>query len=103
MNILNGTEAFTAMSAGQKIECRHVGSDLDFDDIRNFPATVFVDQDYAFRIAVIYMMIGAMQVPEAVKDVPAKGVQCFSPSLLTTELSKAFKWRNSDSDLIFRI
>lgn len=99
MNILNGTEAFTAMSAGQKIECRHVGSDLDFDDIRNFSATVFVDQDYAFRIAVIYMMIGAMQVPEAVKDVPAKGVQCFSPSLLTTELSKAFKWRNSDSDL----
>ena len=100
MNILNGTEAFTAMSAGQKIECRHVGSDLDFDDICNFPATVFVDQDYAFRIAVIYMMIGAMQVPEAVKDVPAKGVQCFSPSLLTAELSKAFKWRNSDSDLV---
>ena len=100
MNILNGTEAFTAMSAGQKIECRHVGSDLDFDDIRNFSATVFVDQDYAFRIAVIYMMIGAMQVPEAVKDTPAKGVQCFSPSLLTAELSKAFKWRNSDSDLI---
>lgn len=100
MNILNGTEAFTAMSAGQKIECRHVGSDLDFDDIRNFSATVFVDQDYEFRIAVIYMMIGAMQVPEAVKDVPAKGVQCFSPSLLTAELSKAFKWRNSDSDLV---
>lgn len=100
MNILNGTEAFTAMSAGQKIECRHVGSDLDFDDIRNFSATVFIDQDHEFRIAVIYMMIGAMQVPEAVKDIPAKGVQCFSPSLLTAELSKAFKWRNSDSDLI---
>ena len=99
MNILNGTEAFTAMSAGQKIECRHVGSDLDFDDIRNFSATVFIDQDHEFRIAVIYMMIGAMQVPEAVKDTPAKGVQCFCPSLLTTELSKAFKWRNSDSDL----
>ena len=100
MNILNGTEAFTAMSAGQKIECRHVGSDLDFDDIRNFSATVFIDQDHEFRIAVIYMMIGAMQVPEAVKDTPAKGVQCFSPSLLTAELSKAFKWRNSDSDLV---
>ena len=100
MNILNGIEAFTAMSAGQKIECRHVGSDLDFDDIRNFHAPVFIDQDYEFRIAVIYMMIGAMQVPEAVKDTPAKGVQCFSPSLLTAELSKAFKWRNSDSDLI---
>ena len=100
MNILNGTQAFEAMSAGQKIECRHVGSDLDFDDICNFSATVFIDQDHEFRIAVIYMMIGAMQVPEAVKDTPAKGVQCFSPSLLTAELSKAFKWRNSDSDLI---
>lgn len=100
MNILNGTQAFEAMSAGQKIECRHVASNLDFDDIRNFSATVFVDQDYEFRIAVIYMMIGVMQVPEAVKDTPAKGVQCFSPSLLTAELSKAFKWRNSDSDLV---
>lgn len=98
--ILSGTQAFEAMSAGQKIECRHVGSDLDFDDIRNFSATVFINQDYEFRIAVIYMMIGAMQVPEAVKDIPAKGVQCFSPSLLTAELSKAFKWRNSDSDLV---
>ena len=98
--ILSGTQAFEAMSAGQTIECRHVGSDLDFDDIRNFSATVFIDQDHEFRIAVIYMMIGAMQVPEAVKDTPAKGVQCFSPSLLTAELSKAFKWRNSDSDLV---
>lgn len=99
MNILNGTEAFTEMSAGQKIECRHVESKLDFDDIRNFPATVFIDPSFEFRVAVVYMLIGAMHVPEAVKDAPAKGVQCFSPSVLTAELSKAFKWRNSDSDL----
>ena len=99
MNILNGTEAFEAMSAGQKIEARHAGSDLDFDEIRNFPATVFIDQDYEFRIAVIYMTIGLMQVPEAIKDAPAKGTVCFAPSLLTSELSKSFKWKNSESDL----
>lgn len=99
MNFLNGTKAFEAMSAGQKIECRHVISTLDFDEIRNFPATVFFDQDYEFRIAVIYMTIGLMQVPEAVKDAPAKGTLCFAPSLLTTERSKSFKLKNSESDL----
>ena len=97
--ILSGTEAFEAMSAGQKIEARHAGSDLDFDEICNFPATVFIDQDYEFRIAVVYMTIGLMQVPEAIKEAPAKGTLCFAPSLLTTELSKSFKWKNSESDL----
>ena len=99
MIILNGQEAFAAMAAGQQIECRHVGSDLDFDSIRNFPATVFIEADYEFRIAVVYMTIGTMQVPEAISEAPAKGTQCFAPSLLTTELSKSFKWKNSGSDL----
>ena len=99
MNILNGTEAFAAMTSGQKIECRFIESDHDFDDIRNFPATVLIDADYEFRIAVVYMKIGSMQVPESIKDAPAKGIQCFVPSVLTEVLSKAFKWKNSDSDL----
>ena len=99
MNILNGTEAFAAMSAGQKIECRHVSSDLDFDEIRNFPATVFIDQDYEFRIAVVYMTIGSMLVPESIIECPSKGTLCFTPSILTAELSKGFKWKNSDADL----
>ena len=99
MIILNGQEAFAAMAAGQNIECRHTGSDLDFDSIRNFPATVFFDPDHEFRIAVVYMTIGTMQVPEAISEAPAKGTPCFSPSLLTSELSKSFKWKNSASDL----
>ncbi|WP_180176043.1 hypothetical protein [Acinetobacter sp. YH12025] len=99
MIILNGQEAFSAMAAGQNIECRHTGSDLDFDSIRNFPATVFFDPNHEFRIAVIYMTIGTMQVPEAISEAPAKGTPCFAPSLLTAELSKAFKWKNSESDL----
>lgn len=99
MKILTGNEAFAAMTAGQKIECRHAGSDLDFDEIRNFPATVFIDPDYAFRIAVTYMMIGTMQVPESIIECPGKGAQCYTPSILTAELSKSFKWKNTDADL----
>ena len=98
-NILNGTEAFAAMTSGQQIECRVIESDHDFGDIHNFPATVLIDAGYEFRIAVVYMKIGSMQVPESIKDAPAKGIQCFVPSVLTEVLSKAFKWKNSDSDL----
>lgn len=99
MKILTGNEAFAAMAAGQKIECRHAESNLDFDDIRNFPATVFIDTAYEFRIAVVYMTIGLMQVPESITEDPVKGTQCFVPSVLTEVLSKSFKWKNSDSDL----
>ena len=99
MKILTGNEAFAAMAAGQKIECRHAESNLDFDDIRNFPATVFIDTAYEFRIAVVYMTIGLMQVPESITEDPVKGTQCFVPSVLTDVLSKSFKWKNSDSDL----
>ena len=99
MNVLNGTEAFAAMTSGQQIECRVIESDHDFGDIRNFPATVLIDAGYEFRIAVVYMTIGEMQVPESIKDAPAKGIQCFLPSVLTEVLSKSFKWKNSDSDL----
>ena len=99
MKILTGNEAFAAMAAGQKIECRHAESNLDFDDIRNFPATVFFDTAYQFRIAVVYMMIGSLQVPESIIECPSKGTQCYIPSILTAELSKSFKWKNSDMDL----
>lgn len=70
MKILTGNEAFARMAAGQKIECRHAESNLDFDDIRNFPATVFIDTAYEFRIAVVYMTIGLMQVPESITEDP---------------------------------
>ena len=51
MKILNGNEAFAAMAAGQKIEGRFIESNHNFDDIRNFSATVFIDTAYEFRIA----------------------------------------------------
>jgi hypothetical protein len=98
MNILNGTEAFAALAAGQQIECRHIDAG-EFDDIRNFPATVYINPEYEFRITIKFFTIGEMQVPEPIKESPAKGVQCFVPSILTEELSKSFKWKNSASDL----
>lgn len=99
MNILNGTEAFAALAAGQQIECRHVQAG-EFDDIRNFPATVYFNPEFEFRIAIKFFQIGEMQVPEPIREAPAKGTQCFLPSLLTEELSKPFKWKNSYTDLV---
>lgn len=98
MKILNGQEAFAALSAGQKIEARHKQT-TEFDSLDNFPATILVNPEYEFRIALTFITIGEMQVPEPVKEAPAKGAQYFAPSLLTEELSKSFKWKNSDLDL----
>lgn len=98
MKILNGQEAFAELSAGRIIEARHKDA-IEFDSLENFPATIMVNPEYEFRIALTFITIGEMQVPEPVKEAPAKGVQCFAPSLLTEELSKSFKWKNSDLDL----
>lgn len=99
MKILNGNEAFTAMCAGQKIESRFIESQLDFDDIRNFPATVFIDAAYEFRIAVTYITIGEMQVPEPIRISPEKGATCSYPSLNATTGVQQFKWNGSSGQL----
>lgn len=52
MNILNGNEAFAAMMAGRNILCRAVGEMLDFDNIDQFPATIFAKPGYEFCIKV---------------------------------------------------
>lgn len=98
MKIFNGQEAFAELSAGRIIEARHKDA-LEFDSLDNFPATIMVNPEYEFRIALTFITIGEMQVPEPLKEAPAKGTQCFAPSLLTEELSKSFKWKNSDLDL----
>lgn len=98
MKIFNGQEAFAELSAGRIIEARHKDA-LEFDSLDNFPATIMVNPEYEFRIALTFITIGEMQVPEPLKEAPAKGAQYFAPSLLTEELSKSFKWKNSDLDL----
>lgn len=97
MKILNGQEAFTALTTGQSIEARHKQA-TEFDSLDNFPATILVNPEYEFRISLTFITIGEMQVPEPIKEAPAKGTQCFIPSILTEVLSKSFKWKSSDSD-----
>ena len=52
MNILNGNEAFSALMAGKKIMCRAVGQLVDFNDLDQFPATIFAMPGYEFSIKI---------------------------------------------------
>lgn len=52
MNILNGNEAFAAMMAGRNILCRAIGDLIEFDDIDQFPATIFAKPGYEFCIKI---------------------------------------------------
>lgn len=52
MNILSGNEAFAALIAGKNIMCRAVGELMEFDDLAQFPATVFAMPNYEFCIKV---------------------------------------------------
>lgn len=59
-NIINGTEAFAAMMAGRNILCRAVGELIDFDDLDQFPATVFAKSGYEFCIKIETMELGGI-------------------------------------------
>lgn len=52
MNLLNSNQAFSALMAGKNIMCRAVGELMDFDDLDQFPATVFAMPDYEFCIKI---------------------------------------------------
>ena len=52
MNILNGNEAFAALMAGKKLMCRAVDQLVDFNDLDQFPATIFAMPGYEFSIKI---------------------------------------------------
>ena len=60
MKILNGKEAFEAMMAGKKILCRAIGDLLEFNDLENFPATIFAMPGYEFSIKVETMELAGI-------------------------------------------
>lgn len=60
MNVLNGTEAFAALMAGRNILCRAVGELIDFDDLDQFPATVFAKSCYEFCIKIETMELAGI-------------------------------------------
>ncbi|QKT97755.1 hypothetical protein FOB20_02410 [Acinetobacter lwoffii] len=52
MKILNSKEAFEAMMAGRNIMCRAADELMDFDDLSQFPATIFAMPGYEFCIKI---------------------------------------------------
>ena len=60
MNILNSTEAFEAMMAGRNILCRAIGEFIEFDDIDQFPATIFAKPGYEFCIKIETMELAGI-------------------------------------------
>ncbi|WP_216936187.1 MULTISPECIES: hypothetical protein [unclassified Acinetobacter] len=60
MKILNSKEAFEAMMAGRNIMCRAAGKLMDFDDLSQFPATIFAMPGYEFCIKVETMELAGI-------------------------------------------
>lgn len=60
MKILNSTEAFTAMMAGKDIQCRAVGELIEFDNIDQFPATIFAKPGYEFCVKIKTMELAGI-------------------------------------------
>ncbi|OTG81530.1 hypothetical protein [Acinetobacter sp. ANC 4648] len=60
MNILNSNEAFAAMMAGKNILCRAAGELIEFDDLDQFPATIFAKAGYEFCIKIEMMELGGI-------------------------------------------
>ena len=60
MKILNSNEAYAALMAGKNILCRAVGDLIDFDDLDQFPATVFAKADFEFCIKIETMELAGI-------------------------------------------
>jgi len=60
MKILNGKEAFEAMMAGRNIMCRAADELMDFDDLSQFPATIFAMPGYEFCIKIETMELAGI-------------------------------------------
>lgn len=59
--ILTSQNAFSAMMAGKNILCRAVGEMLDFNDLDQFPATIFAQPGYEFCIKIDTMVLAGIE------------------------------------------
>lgn len=67
MKILNSKEAFDAMMAGRNIMRRAVGELVDFDDLSQFPATIFAMPGYEFCIKIETMELAGITFTKPLK------------------------------------
>jgi hypothetical protein len=59
--ILSGTEAFNAMMAGKHVMCRPIGDMLDFDELDQFPATIFAKTGFEFCLKLEMMEVSGIR------------------------------------------
>lgn len=52
MKILNSNEAYAALISGKNILCRAIGELIEFNDLDQFPATIFAKSGYEFCIKI---------------------------------------------------
>jgi hypothetical protein len=94
MNILNSNEAFAAMMAGRKIMCRAIGELIEFDDIDQFPATIYAKPGYEFCIKIETMELAGITFtkPLTLDDVregqDVYTVNTYGPSIYISEFGK---------------
>ena len=67
MHTFNGVEAISALQSGKKVLCRHIGGLLDFDDLNQFPATVFFTNDHEFCIKREHLTLADIQFTKPVQ------------------------------------
>lgn len=67
MHTFNGVEAISALQSGKTVLCRHIGGLLDFDELNQFPATVFFTNDHEFCIKREYVTLADIQFTKPVQ------------------------------------
>ncbi|MDQ8953397.1 hypothetical protein RFH42_10545 [Acinetobacter rudis] len=73
-NLISAQEAFNAVVAGKHVLCRAVGELMDFDDLDQFPATIFAKPGYEFCIKIETIEVAGitftkpLALDEVVKD-----------------------------------
>lgn len=67
MHTFNGVEAISALQSGKKVLCRPIGELLDFDELNQFPATVFFTNDHEFCIKREYVTLAEIQFTKPVQ------------------------------------
>lgn len=94
MNILNSKEAFEAMMAGRNIMCRAIGESTEFDDLNQFPATIFAMPGYEFCIKVETIEVAGITFtkPLTLEDVregqDVYTIDTYGPGIYISEFGK---------------
>ncbi|WOE31951.1 MULTISPECIES: hypothetical protein [unclassified Acinetobacter] len=60
-NLISAQEAFNAMLSGKNVMCRAIGEMLDFNDIDQFPATIFAKAGYEFCIKIEMISVAGIE------------------------------------------